>query len=291
MAISQEVQEPVHREADTKALELVDKNAALNSGELPQTEREKALADAKAAAHVKPEGVPDKYWKADTGVVDYASWNKEMEYLQKKASGQPTEEAKPKEGDIKAPEAKADGDEKKAEDADKADEQKLEKIPAEKFDHYTNELQETGDLSDESYTELAKFGFDRGQVQVYLAGVKSIQKAATDAAFETAGGEDQFKAMMGWFAQNGTEAERKAYNEAINDLNPAKVKIAVAGMRASYEKVHGTEGSIVDGGAPTNQSLGFKNQSEMVAAINDPRYNKDRDYTREVRERVARTTF
>ena len=56
---------------------------------------------------------------------------------------------------------------------------------------------------------------------------------------------------------------------------------------------HGTKNPVVMGGQPIENgaSQGYSAQSEMVKAMSDPRYGRDRAYTMEVQRKTQTAKF
>jgi hypothetical protein len=63
----------------------------------------------------------------------------------------------------------------------------------------------------------------------------------------------------------------------------------VSGLKAEYDNANGVEGRMVTGKATTNSGDTFRSQQELVAAMNDPRYDNDPAYRQDVIQKLDRS--
>lgn len=145
-----------------------------------------------------------------------------------------------------------------------------------------------GKLSDETFAALEKTGIPRPIAEQYLSGIKAQAEMVEQSAYSVVGGEQQYTALVEWAAQNLTDAEIDAYDEAVNSANPAKIKSAVEGLNARYRLAAGFEPGVKFGGKSAGPGEFFKSRHEMQAAMSDPRYKAgDPAFHAEVREKIA----
>ena len=156
------------------------------------------------------------------------------------------------------------------------------------------EYETTGNLSDESYKELAENGFPKEIVDAYIRGVKAQAEEGTKAAtadvqevLAIAGGEEQYSKLVQWASTKLSPDEQDAYNKAVSSGDKYYAKLAVGRLVAEYEKEYGKAPALINGeAAKTPVTIGYKNRSEMADAMSDKRYGKDEQYTREVEQKV-----
>ena len=67
------------------------------------------------------------------------------------------------------------------------------------------------------------------------------------------------------------------------------IQLAVSGLKAEYDNANGVEGRMVTGKAPQNSGDVFRSQQELVAAMNDPRYDRDPAYRQDVIQKLDRS--
>ena len=93
-----------------------------------------------------------------------------------------------------------------------------------------------------------------------------------------AGGEDSYTNLMQWAANNLEQADVDAFDSIVDKGDVSAIRLAVAGIRAQYEAQNGFEGEMVSGKAPRQVNDVFRSQAEVVAAMQDPRYDRDPAY-------------
>ena len=69
------------------------------------------------------------------------------------------------------------------------------------------------------------------------------------------------------------------------------IQLAVAGLKAEYEKANGFEGQMLTGKAAQPQVDVFRSQAEVVAAMQDPRYDSDPAYRQDVFNKLGRSNI
>lgn len=152
-----------------------------------------------------------------------------------------------------------------------------------------DEFLENGELSEETLEGLANM--DSGElVDAYLR----MQDAFEDVdqgddlsdqdinnIYEAVGGEDEYTAMVQWAGDNFSPEEIQAYDQAINSGNLPAINLALQALYYRYTDSMGYDGETLQGKPPT-ASEGFRSQAELVAAMNDPRYDNDPAYRMDV---------
>lgn len=224
----------------------------------------------------KPEGIPDKFYNAETGVVDYTALAKSYVELEK-AKGKPPTEA-PKENP-------KDASKESAEEAVKEAGLDLSELSAQ----YATD----GDLSEENYAKLAKAGFDKAYVDTFIEGQKAMQEVARTQAFSVTEGADGYSAMVEWAAANSTPEDIQAYNEAVNSRDSKTREAAVKGLWASYTSDSGETGANLIT-SKTNSKVGdgsYQSRAEMMADMKDPRYKADEAFRSKVQGKLANSNI
>lgn len=134
-----------------------------------------------------------------------------------------------------------------------------------------------GTLTDGTYKFLEnKFGLSQTEVKEIEAGQVAQRKAERGQLFTLAGGFDKYEAAVKWGASGGyNEAQRKAFNEAINGRDRAKAAEAVELLVARFGKASGTgvspkknttANATPGGNGKANPDV-FRNRDEWQAAI------------------------
>ena len=105
------------------------------------------------------------------------------------------------------------------------------------------------------------------------------------------GGEEGYKSMMQWANDNLGQQEIDMYNSVMDKGDPASCFFAVQALANIYGDSVGTEGQLLTGG-PSNEPVNtFRSQAEVVAAMQDPRYDKDPAYRQDVFAKLERSNL
>tara|TARA_B100001248_G_C27303534_1_gene418314 strand:- start:87 stop:884 length:798 start_codon:yes stop_codon:yes gene_type:complete len=105
----------------------------------------------------------------------------------------------------------------------------------------------------------------------------------------SAGGEQQYAQIVNWAKTNLPEDQITAFDEVVNTGSVQAIQLAVSGLKAEYDNANGVEGRMVTGKAPQNSGDVFRSQQELVAAMNDPRYDRDPAYRQDVIQKLDRS--
>jgi len=156
------------------------------------------------------------------------------------------------------------------------------------FEALTAEYNESGELSEGTYENLEKAGIPRGTVDSYIQGQLAIQAINTQQILEEAGGRDSYMEMAQWAAQNYSDAEKQAFDQALESGSVEMSKLAVAALKARYVNENGTGSPriTVDGSVGHTTSDAFSSKRQQIEAIRDPRYDKDPAYRADVERRT-----
>ena len=102
-----------------------------------------------------------------------------------------------------------------------------------------------------------------------------------------AGGADGYKQMVSWASENMEASEIEMYDRVMDQGDPAAVLFAVKALVAQYKDAVGSDGQLLTGKAAANPAKNqFRSQQELVAAMNDPRYDSDPAYRSDVLEKL-----
>ena len=220
----------------------------------------------------KPEGIPDKFYDAETGKVDYDSMAKSYNELEKKQSGQKEEV---KEESVEEPKT-----------ADEA----VEKAGLD-MGALTSEYDANEGLTEESYAALAAAGIPEATVNQYIEGQKALVTQAQNEAYSLTDGKEGYEAMSGWAKANLSEAELSNYNTQVNSPNSKIREQAIRGLHSQFASDSGEGKPLVHGGAQTGTTGGFGSRAQMIAAMQDSKYQSDPAYRAEVEAKVASSSF
>jgi len=118
-----------------------------------------------------------------------------------------------------------------------------------------------------------------------------ITESQVNQIKNAAGGEAAYSNIINW-AKSNLEAEQiNAFDDVVNTGSVQAINLAVAGLKAQYDNANGVEGRMVTGKAPTNSGDVFRSQQELVAAMSDPRYDRDPAYRQDIVDKLDRSNL
>lgn len=243
--------------------------AAVNGGVAPEVPEEIAP---------KPEGIPDKFYNAETGVVDYQALAKSYVELEK-TKGKPVEPPK-------TPEVKTEVTPKTPE------EEAANKVVTEAgldMNSLSQEYAKDGSLADASYEKLAKAGIPKDIVDAFIDGQMAKVQVARSEAHSITDGETGYNAMVSYAQANLSPEEISAYNNAVNSKDSKVRDLAVRGMWSRYNSESGTSGGDLITGK-TNSKIGdgaYQSRAEMMVDMNSPKYKTDPAFRAKVSTKLA----
>jgi len=108
-----------------------------------------------------------------------------------------------------------------------------------------------------------------------------------DQIQESVGGMESYRNMIQWAGQNLSENEIAMYDAAMDKGDPLTMFFAAQALNARYQDAIGYDGEMLTGSAPRNTADVFRSQAELVAAMSDPRYDKDPAYRQDIADKLA----
>ena len=173
--------------------------------------------------------------------------------------------------------------EKEEKELEEPDTSFLDRLWDEANTKYTDETMQ--ELSKMDPNELArqyiKYRSDNEQPQITDDQVNQLKGIA--------GGEKEYKGMMDWASNNLQKNEIDMYDKVMEKGDPTACYFAVQALKYRFDDASGVEGEMLTGKAPSNKGDQFKSQAQVVEAMNDPKYDKDPAYRREVMEKLERS--
>ena len=159
---------------------------------------------------------------------------------------------------------------------------------------YTNE----GQLSSETMEKFSEMSsqdlveafmeIQRNNPDVGNAPSPDLTDAEMNQVYNSAGGEAEYRRLTAWAAENISEDKLDAFNTVVDRGEALAIQMAVAGLRSEYENQEGYEGRMLTGKAARTRDA-FRSQAEVVAAMSDPRYDRDEAYRQDVYDKLERS--
>ena len=133
---------------------------------------------------------------------------------------------------------------------------------------------EPGEESDEEYDDSAENDSDEPQGQ--------LTEDQAEQLHEMVGGEKAYQSMLEWAGQNFSQEEIDMYDSVMDSGNANSIYFAVQALANTYFDNVGSEGQLLTGRGASESNAVFRSQSELVQAMNDPRYDNDPAYRSDV---------
>ena len=96
------------------------------------------------------------------------------------------------------------------------------------------------------------------------------------------GGGENYGKMIEWAQNNISEQEINMFDAVMDTGNPQAAYFAITSLAQRYQDAIGFDGKMLTGKASQSKAQSFKSQAELVAAMNDPRYDSDPAYRQDV---------
>ena len=118
------------------------------------------------------------------------------------------------------------------------------------------------------------------------ADVEVLTQEQAEFLMESVGGEKAYQNMLSWASDNFSAEEVEMYDAIMSKGDPNAVFFAVEALKARYNDNQGNDGQLLTGRGAGSEDDSFKSQAELVAAMGDPRYERDPAYRSEVMRRL-----
>jgi len=241
---------------ETVTVNTEDNNPSLEEQSQQQDANSQSTSEAQTTetSSERPGWLPEKFANAEELAKAYGE-------LEKRMSSKPQEPAKTEDLNIKQTETKSG-----------------------QLDKFYNEYAEKGELSENSYTELANIGLTRDVVDNYITGQQALAEQKANSIMSTVGGREEYGAMIDWASKNLSSQEIKAFNNTIDNGSLEQAQLAIAGVQAKFNQ-NNTEPNLFSG-TKADSNVGYRSVGEMLRDINDPRYSTDSAFRADVENKV-----
>ena len=121
---------------------------------------------------------------------------------------------------------------------------------------------------------------------------EQLTEDQAEQLFEMVGGEKTYKSMIDWAGQNLSKEEVQMYDSVMSTGNASSIYFAVQALNSKYTDAVGNDGQLLTGNrSAAQQDTSFRSQQELVAAMNDPRYDNDPAYRDDVVRKLNNSTI
>ncbi len=162
------------------------------------------------------------------------------------------------------------------------DQRELEKAYLElqtKLGEPRDEVQATEDEGEPAEQEQEEEVSDEPEGEV-------LSEAQAEQLMEMVGGEKAYNSMLQWAGQNLSKEEIEMYDSVMGKGDPSSIFFAVQALNNKYSDAVGSDGQMLTGRSAANTNAAFRSQQELVAAMADPRYDRDPAYRQEVMQKL-----
>ena len=183
-------------------------------------------------------------------------------------------------------------EEPQVEEAPEAEEEEEEvEVDADLFDAIM-ESYRTGEWDDNLVEEVGKMDpIDVANMFLAKQGEGQQTEVATEEDVtqiqDSIGGIEEYQNMIQWASENLSEQEINLYDAAMDRGDPLTMFFAAQALNSRYQDAVGYDGEMLTGSAPRNTSNAFRSQAELIAAMSDPRYDKDPAYRQDIADKLA----
>ena len=153
-----------------------------------------------------------------------------------------------------------------------------------------------GQITEEMHNQLTGAGIAKEAVDAYLAGRardmgmnSDVNQSDIDSIYKSVGGEQQYKNLMSWAADNLSQDSINSFDNLVNTGDRNSIQLAVNGLLAQYQNDAGYEGRMLQGKPARTNTDVYQSQAQLVAAMSDPRYDNDPAYRQEVVAKLDRS--
>lgn len=118
---------------------------------------------------------------------------------------------------------------------------------------------------------------------------KSLTPETVDGLKQSVGGAEQYKQLVSWAADNLPADQVELYDQVMSNGDPASMWFAIQALNYIYKDNVGYDAELLTGKPAVDSSDTFRSQAEVIRAMQDPRYDKDPAYRRDVFDKLERS--
>ena len=261
-----------------------EEQAAVDVGRRGFSEPENVLTPAPSVRQ-RPEGVPEKFWNAETGQVNTEALLKSYTELERART--PTDPA-PEQTPVTPaadPTVGPDGKITKAAAPETPQENPLTSLISAAQQEYST----AREVTEETIAGLEAAGVPREVFALYLKGVEASERATIETVHGIVGGAESYTEMSKWAATALSDAELEAFNAALD--NEALRENAVRGLHARFKEARPSEGNLIapNGASTANGGDVYTSRDQLIADQKDPRYQTDGAFRQSVQDKLLRS--
>ena len=237
-----------------------------DQGEFNESELE-ALKVGEAQAEAESKKLAGKFEDAEQLEKAYLELQSKLGEKESEEASEPEEKAEPEEGE--------------------------DSVGKAFFDTLESEIGK-GEISEESWKQIENMN-PRELTEKFIewngAEYEDLSEAQVVALKQSVGGDKAYDELMQWSNENLPEQYVEAFDGIVESGDVATIELVLSGLVANYQNSNGYEGRMATGKQAVSKSDVFRSQAEVVAAMNDPRYDNDPAYRSDVFNRLERSNL
>lgn len=115
---------------------------------------------------------------------------------------------------------------------------------------------------------------------------EGLSEEQAEMLMDMVGGDKAYKSMLDWAAQNFSKEEIEMYDGVMSSGNANAIYYAIQALQSRFNDSVGSDGQTLTGRDAADTDDSFKSQAELVAAMSDPRYDRDPAYRADLMRRL-----
>lgn len=151
-----------------------------------------------------------------------------------------------------------------------------------------------GTIDEDTLEKLEAAGLNKETVNTFIEGVQALSAREMSEIYNSAGGEEQYKAAIEWASETFSDEEIDAFNAIVDSGNKKQIQWAVKSLAAQH-KAASTKAVEISGQTAASVPDTFKSVAELKVAMSDPRYKpgpqQDSAYIQEVEKKLAKSNI
>ena len=116
-----------------------------------------------------------------------------------------------------------------------------------------------------------------------------ITEQQATALKDVVGGESEYSSMIDWARNSLSDQDIALFDGVMDKGDAASAFFAIQALKGRYLEANGSEGEMLTGKAPSTRGDQFKSQAQLIEAMNDPRYENDPAYRKEIADKLERS--
>ena len=115
---------------------------------------------------------------------------------------------------------------------------------------------------------------------------EGLSEEQAEMLMDMVGGDKAYKSMLDWASQNFSKEEIEMYDGVMGSGNANAIYYAIQALQSRFNDSVGSDGQTLTGRDAADTDDSFKSQAELVAAMSDPRYDRDPAYRADLMRRL-----